>query len=229
MKVGAIILSRLSSSRLPGKALMDLCGTPLVEHVVNLANKISGVDEVILATSEDTSDDELFQFAVKKGIKCFRGDLDNVQGRFLKCLEVYDLDGALRLNGDSPINNIQLLSKGVEIFRSKENLDLVSNVVPRTYPFGMSVECVSKAAMKRVANAPELNNFYKEHVTKFIYDFEKNFEIETIIAESESYKGIHLTVDKKEDLLKITKLISNHDTHLSELEISKVISIERSL
>ena len=57
IEFGAIIFSRMSSKRLPGKALTDLHGTSLLERVIHNVRKIKCLDGICLATSTDKSDD----------------------------------------------------------------------------------------------------------------------------------------------------------------------------
>jgi len=136
MKIGIVILSRMDSSRLPGKALLDIAGKPIIGHVLSFCQKVDGIDSIALATSNRLVDEPLSEFAKTNGIVCIRGSLDNVAERFLLAMEALDLDAAVRINGDSPLNDPALISEGILRFR-KGNFDLVSNVPQRTYPFGV--------------------------------------------------------------------------------------------
>ena len=147
MKIGAIILCRMDSTRLPGKALLNLCGKPLLAYILSFCQKINNLDSIAIATSTRVVDDPLSDFAEVQGISCIRGSLDNVAERFLLAMEILNLDAAVRINGDSPLNNTQILSDGIRLFK-RGNLDLVSNVPARTYPYGMSVEVVGRKAME---------------------------------------------------------------------------------
>src|SRR4051812_7803637 len=117
MNIGAIILARLDSNRLPGKALRDIAGRPLVGYVVDLCRQVAGVDQVVLATSNRAVDEPLARFARSEGIACVRGDTEDVAGRFLYAMESTGFAGALRVNGDSPLNRPALLARAVEVFR----------------------------------------------------------------------------------------------------------------
>jgi len=101
-KKGILIQSRLSSSRLPKKMLMNLGEFKLVEFVYRrcLLSKESDICAVI--TSTDSSDDELYNFCIKKDIPIFRGSLNNVLQRYVDASEFFGLDLICRVCGDSP-------------------------------------------------------------------------------------------------------------------------------
>lgn len=84
-----VLQARTSSTRLPGKVLLPICGLPMAV----LAAKRAGQDgtEVVVATSDDPSDDALAATAKRHGLKIVRGPLDDVLARFI--LATGDLAG----------------------------------------------------------------------------------------------------------------------------------------
>jgi len=80
-RVVAIIQGRMSSSRLPGKILLDLDGQPMLVHVVERVSMAKTVDEVIVATTTDSSDDPAAELCAQRGIPCERGSLYDVLDR----------------------------------------------------------------------------------------------------------------------------------------------------
>jgi spore coat polysaccharide biosynthesis protein SpsF len=221
--MGAIILSRLDSKRLPGKALHTVAGQPLISYVVNMCQSIKGVDNIILATSDRVIDDPLAKYAKDKGMLCARGSVNDVAGRFLSTMEKFELDAAIRINGDSPLNNVELLSKCVAIFR-ENNFDLVSNIIKRTYPYGMSVEVISKNAMKSAYFLMN-NDLQREHVTKYFYDHKNDFRIYDVISEVEHYSGVQLSVDTKEDLKKFSWIVSKLGKDITKVDIDILVNL----
>ena len=146
MKIGAIILARLDSSRLPGKALIKINDRELILRVVDVCSRLNGIKEVIVATTTRDVDTPLAEFIEKNGINCFRGDYQNVAKRFLDVMSQKELDAAIRLNGDSPFQRPFLINQAINIFL-KGGYDLVTNVPGRRYPHGMSVEIISKKSI----------------------------------------------------------------------------------
>src|SRR4051794_17111230 len=167
MRLGATVLARLSSSRLPGKVLRDVGGRPLIAHVLARVEQVRGLDEIVVATSADAADDALEAWCGKHGVPVFRGDLVDVRGRVIACAEHHGLDAVARVNADSPWLDPALLAQGVARMRAT-HCDLVTNVLERTYPYGVAVEVVSVAALLR---SRELLGTVEdaEHVTRAIY------------------------------------------------------------
>ena len=83
------IQARMSSKRLPGKSIMSIGGYPLVVLAALRAGNTG--QRVIVVTSEDKSDDELFEIVTSYGIECFRGNLSNVLLRFKEASDFYNL------------------------------------------------------------------------------------------------------------------------------------------
>jgi spore coat polysaccharide biosynthesis protein SpsF len=225
VKIGAIILSRLDSSRLPNKALINVAGKPLISYVSEICLQVSSIDQVVIATSDRSCDDPLETYAQNAGFSCFRGSVDDVAGRFLGAMERYDFDGALRVNGDSPLNDPDLLSRGARIFRENK-YDLVSNVPGRTYPYGMSLEIVSIAAMRETCEKMSLPQ-HLEHVTKFFYDNIRDFSVHLIRSGKPEYSGVQLAVDTEDDLLRFQWIVKNLKTAYSNVSGDEFVRLAR--
>ncbi len=79
-QVVSLIQARMSSKRLPGKVLMSLGETTVIESIISKANQFS--DQVIVCTSDDPSDEILYNYCQHLGVLCFRGPLDDVFHRY---------------------------------------------------------------------------------------------------------------------------------------------------
>ena len=71
LKIIAIIQARMSSKRLPNKVLLPLSGSPVIEHIVQRLSTSEGLDEIIIATSTDKTDDVLANWCFEKKNKMF--------------------------------------------------------------------------------------------------------------------------------------------------------------
>lgn len=213
-RAGAIILARLDSSRLPGKALLDVRGKPMLVYVLERAEKIRGVDRVVLATSDRPVDDPLETFANKRGVAIFRGSAEDVAGRALGCARKFGFYAFVRINGDSPLIDFKAIAEALEMFKS-EKLDFVTNVFKRTFPVGMSVEVFSTDAFARgyeKMTAPE----HFEHVTRYFYDNPARFAFHNMESGDETLADVHLAVDTKEDLKRLEWMLEAMDSgHLA--------------
>src|SRR5687767_5176706 len=136
----AIVLARLDSSRLPNKALHKINGKPLIEYcIAPLLDNPMFIP--ILATSDRHIDDPLESIARKNGIKVFRGSLENIAQRVEECIKYYNISAFARINGDSPFVRKELLEDGFSLME-RDHLDLVTNLVPRSFPYGISLEII---------------------------------------------------------------------------------------
>jgi spore coat polysaccharide biosynthesis protein SpsF (cytidylyltransferase family) len=208
MKSGAIILARLDSSRLPGKALKRVGDKLLIEHCITKL-KTSTLIEPILATSDREIDYPLIEIAKKHSIKYFAGNLNNVANRVLGCIDYFSLDYFARINGDSPFLNIHLLDTSFgEIVKGQ--YDFGTNLLPRTFPYGVSLEIFNSEIYRNGYKLFKGNSTYEEHITSYFYDnksnyYYKNFESSFKLSPEES-KNFRLVIDTKEDYEIITQM-----------------------
>ena len=170
MKIGAIVICRYNSSRLPGKILKEINGKPLLNYILERLDGVVGLDDVIIATSNKETDDPIVEYCDKNNLKYYRGDLNNVAERFLKCAQHFNLDYAIRINGDNLFVDSKVISEMIDVAR-KGSYDLISNVKDRTFPKGISVEIV-KTAFYNKSYLKFDSDYYKEHVTIYFYENE---------------------------------------------------------
>ena len=102
----AILQARMSSSRLPGKVMMPLNGEPMIYRQIERIKQASTIDEVIVATSTDPSDDSLVEFLQNQGIEVFRGSLNDVLSRFSEIQKITKSTAIIRLTGDLSLIHI---------------------------------------------------------------------------------------------------------------------------
>ena len=200
----AIVQARTTSRRLPGKVLRAVAGKPLLEYLLERLERCRLVTEVFLATSDDPSDDELASLCARLGVAVYRGSLNNVVARFLALARKHNLASFVRVNGDSPLLDPAIVDRGVALFDTQA-CDLVTNVFPRTYPKGQSVEVVSTAALERVA-ALSADPEDLEHVTRYFYGHPDEFRI-TNFAYGLDAGGVQLSVDSAEDLARLELMV----------------------
>ena len=199
MKVGAIIFSRISSNRLPGKALLDISGRTLLGRVLDRTKAIEGINEVIISTSSEKEDDLIEQFAKKEKVETYRGSLENVVERALETCSKYNLDKFARICGDRPFFDPKLVSKLIKI-HNELDLDIATTTFPSSYPSGLNGEVINTRALskvfKKINNKDDL-----EHLTSYFYKNSSNFSIRNISAPKNlKLNDLSLSIDTKEDL-----------------------------
>ena len=224
VKVGAVVQARMSSRRLPGKVLMPLAGRPVLWWLLERLRHASSLDAVVLATSDAADDDPVASFAAEHGVLCHRGPLDDVVGRVLGAARGHGLDAIARVNGDSPLLDQRLVDQGVELFRAA-GVDLVTNVRPRTFPPGQSVEVVRRDALEH-AHAADTSPEEREHVTGPLY--ENDFRIARFETDPPRTEP-GLTVDTPADRDFIEAVIESLDRPHHEVGWEELWRISRAL
>lgn len=204
-----IIQARSSSKRFRRKVLFKVNKKPIIYHVINRLNSSKKVKRIIVATSSKKSDNELASYLKKIGVECYRGSLNNVALRLYNAAKKYRLNFFMRISGDSPLIDPQIINRAIEIFSKNRNIDLVTNVFPRTFSSGQSVEIIKTKLLE--SYIAKMNATEKEHVTSFFYSNYKKFKIINFKNKnSQKYKkNLKFSVDTKSDLLKILKYFKN--------------------
>ena len=170
----AIIQARLSSKRLPFKVLRELNGEPLIMHVLKRVLRSNLVERTIIATSSKKTDDKLTDYLSDKKISFYRGSLENVAERMLGCAKKLGAEEFIRINGDSPLIDPMIIDKAI-LLNKKDNYDLCTNVLTRTFPKGQSVEIIKTEILNK--HIKSFSKTEKEHVTEFFYKNANKFKI----------------------------------------------------
>ena len=200
-----IIQARMNSKRLPRKVLTKINGKPLIQHVIDRVKKAKLVKKIIVATSNNYTDRVLVNYLKKNKLNYFCGSLKNVAQRFEEIIEAYNIKSFVRISADSPLIDPQLIDLSIKKFL-KEKYDIVTNVHPRTFPLGQSVEVLcSKIYLKNFKKFNKIDRF-KEHPPLFFYENPKKFKIYNI-KNRKNYSKYRLCVDTKEDFNFIKKII----------------------
>jgi spore coat polysaccharide biosynthesis protein SpsF (cytidylyltransferase family) len=198
MKIIAIIQARMTSRRLPGKALINVHGKPLLSFLIERVKNCTLIDDAILATSSHPSDDPLEIFAKNQSIAVYRGSLENVAERLCNAARSNQADGLVRICGDSPLIDPNLIDQLVYLFRSSPGVDLVTNVQTRTFPKGQSIEVISVSALESKVSAG-LTEEEKEHATLSFYKSSDQSN-KLSVTRSPDISSVQLSVDNKRDL-----------------------------
>jgi len=181
-KTIAIIQARYSSSRLPGKVLLDIAGQPMLARVVERARRARSLDGVMVATTTDPSDDPVEALCRERGYACYRGSLHDVLDRYYQAARQAGAEVVVRLTADCPVLDPALVDELVTAFLGPQAappypFDFAANRLPppwgRTYPIGLDVEACTFAALERAwREADRLH--HREHVMPYLYEEERS-------------------------------------------------------
>ncbi|MDZ4179352.1 MAG: NTP transferase domain-containing protein, partial [Coriobacteriia bacterium] len=124
-----IAQARMSSTRLPGKTLMDLGGAPVLDRVIARARRAKLADDVWLAITEDPSDDVLEEHARALGVPYVRGSLDDVLARYAQAAEASSADAIVRITCDCPLIDPDVIDAVIRAYRDTPGMDYCSNTL----------------------------------------------------------------------------------------------------
>lgn len=207
MKIGAVIIARYNSSRFYGKVLKEICGVVALEHTYNRLRKVLPAEQIVIATSIETTDDPINDFALKNGWQVFRGSLDNVAERFLQAGEEMNWDYMIRINGDNIFIDLQCLGNMLDTAITGQ-FDFLTNVKDRTFPKGMSIEFVKKEFYQNAYEKLKHSSEYTEHVTLALYQNNWGEYAYFFNTEIDAVQGVQLALDTPEDFERIGSLIT---------------------
>ncbi len=220
MKIIAIIQARVGSTRFPNKVMQLILGKPMIEVLLTRLNQSKQIDKIIVATSDDTRNDELEKHVRKIGYDVYRGSENDVLDRYYHAAKEYKPDAIVRITGDCPLIDSEVVDSVIEAFKI-ENVDYVSNVSPPTYPDGLDAEVFSFSALEASWSQTK-NPFDREHVTPYIRG-SKKFSVHNIANEND-YSSERWTVDEPEDFEVVTHIFDHFEgyTNFSWLDVIKL-------
>lgn len=196
MSVTAIIQARCGSTRLPNKIFKEFVGKPSLLHQLQRIKACQTINDLIIATTTLSEDDQVETFCREHGYKCFRGSQNDVLERFyLACLKFSVTDVIVRLTADCPLLDPEIIDRTVRLFLDNQ-VDYVSNTIERTFPIGTDTEVFNFKGLERChkETPPE----WREHVTPYFY--KSNGIFKTLnLKNSENLGHVRLTLDTPED------------------------------
>jgi spore coat polysaccharide biosynthesis protein SpsF len=208
VKTAAIIEARMASSRLPGKVLLPVLNLPMLGRLIMRLKSIDLLDQIIVATTDNSDDGLVAATAAKYGAEVYRGSENDVLGRVLEAAKKYDVDLIVEITGDCPIIDPKIVVTVIQNY-FESSADYVSNSNIRSYPDGMDVQVYRTNVLEyssSLANLP----LEREHVTLHIRQNPTLFKILDIHAPKEFfYPNLGLTLDTSEDFDLLTKIIEN--------------------
>ena len=208
----------MGSTRLPGKVMMPVKGKPLLYYLINQVKHCTKLSKIVIATTTLQEDDDISDYVKSLGLDVYRGSSTDVLDRYYNCAKKYEADTIVRISGDSPLIDHNIIDKCIIEFE-KNNFDYLSNTVTKRndkweetyngYPLGFAVEVFSFDALNIAwNNAKEPSD--REHVTEYIWKNPKIFKIGSI-KNKEDLSHIRLVVDYQKDFEKIKDIIENFE------------------
>jgi spore coat polysaccharide biosynthesis protein SpsF len=225
LKIVATIEARMGSVRLPGKVLLDIGGILSLECQIKRIIQSSLIDEIVLATTENTSDDQLVNFAHEIGIRVFRGSEEDVLSRILGAARSVDGNLLVQITGDCPLIDPQIVDQVIRCYLDANGqYDFVSNEIIRSYPIGLDCRVFPVKILAEVDKCCK-DPVHRVHGSTYIYlgEGKKMYRSHNIIApDNLNYPNWRWTLDTKSDLEFLQKIGRNFGNDIITLSASKL-------
>lgn len=197
MKTVAIIQARMTSTRLPGKVMMDLDGSPMLYQVIARARLANALDLVTVATTTNATDDTIAEYCKAQRVQCFRGSENDVLDRYYQAARHFGAEVIVRLTADCPLLDPAVIDQVIETFRAGD-YDYISNTIEVSYPDGLDTEVFSLTALRRAWKEANLIS-EREHVTPYLWKHPDLFRLANVKNETD-FSKLRWTVDEPQDL-----------------------------
>ncbi len=201
-EVWAMVLARTRSTRLPGKATLEIGGMPTLQHLCERLKQAHSLDRIVLCTTEEPEDDSLVQLAKNSGVHWFRGPTEDVLGRMLGALEGEEVDLAVRVTGDDILVDPDYLDRAVNhhLRVNAEYSDL------KALPSGTEVE-VFDVALLRDLWLLARDSSGTEYLTNYVANHRDQFRTTSVPVDGRHSHRWRLTLDTPEDYEVIRKVL----------------------
>ncbi|MFH1428051.1 MAG: glycosyltransferase family protein, partial [Patescibacteria group bacterium] len=204
--ITAIIQARMQATRLPNKVLLLLGKKTVLENVIGRVKQANLVNKIVVATSTEIADDQIYNLCKKIKVDCFRGSLNDVLDRYYQAALQYNATDICRITSDCPLIDPKVIDQVIEIYLSKR-YDFVSNSHPvATYPDGFDVWVFSFQALKKAWQDAKLPS-EREHVTSYIWNNPNKFKIYNLKNKVDQ-SHYRLTIDEEKDYKLLKRIFS---------------------
>ena len=186
--------------------MMQALGRPMLAHLTSRLKAVPSIDEIVLATTVNSADDVLVDFAKKDGIKVFRGSEEDVLERVIGAGQSAGADVLVEITGDCPVIDPDLVEQTIQMY-FHHKVDYASNSIVSSYPDGMETQVISMAALIDAA-ARTKDPLDREHVSLYLWQRPQQYRIVHLVAPpSLHWPGLGLTLDEQGDFLLLSKII----------------------
>jgi spore coat polysaccharide biosynthesis protein SpsF len=224
-RVVVIVQARMTSTRLPGKVLMDLAGKPMLERQLERLARCARADDIVLATTTNATDDPLAELAARLDLRCHRGSEHDVLDRYVGAARAAEADVVVRVTADCPL--IDPAETDVVIEALAPGIDYAANIIERDLPRGLDVEALWRDTLERVdrmaSSAPA-----REHVTYFINAERPQLFERCAVRRPFAAADLRWTVDAPEDLAVVRRIYDELGLAERPLPLADVVAHVRA-
>ncbi len=206
-KVVAIVEARMTSSRLPGKHLLQVRGRPMLGYLIERLKAVPSLDQIVVAMTDRENDDPLHAYVESQGVTVYRGSEDDVMGRVLLAAQANSTDVICEVTGDCPIIDPDLVEQIVQTYLA--NSAAYVNNFRGGLPSGMTAQVFSTEALALSASLTS-EPLDREHVTLHIKRHPELFPpIYIVPLRPMMRRDLVFTLDEKSDYELLKKIIEH--------------------
>ncbi len=231
-KIVASIEARMTSSRLPGKVLMEMDGKPVLEILIDRLKRSKFINEIVIATTSNDADDRIEELGKELNVAVFRGSEDDVLGRVVGAVETLKGDIIVEITGDCPLMDPEVMDSVIEEYIENypeydyvTNIGYVENEV-REIPIGMDIRVFTFKDLKYISEITD-DPEDREHVSLYFFRTGKNkyklFNIKTPDKWKRNY-SVRLALDTKEDFQFIEKIYTELNKINKEFGLEDILN-----
>jgi spore coat polysaccharide biosynthesis protein SpsF len=205
--VGVIVAARTGSKRLPGKVLMPLGGQPMILFLLHRLSSSQYASAIVLATTDQPSDDVLANIVSNAGYPVFRGSEENLVNRYINAAAHYGFDYVVRVTGDCPLVDAESLDFCLKQTFLDTKFDLAST--KGNFPIGIDYEIYSASKMIELEMSEIFTSEEREHLTLHFYNHADKYTILQLQPRVDWSSGGTYTVDTLCDYFKILQIVES--------------------
>lgn len=214
MKRVIIVQARMTSTRLPGKVLMNLAGRPMLAQQIRRLKHCREMDEIVIATTTNSTDDPVVTLAEAECVRWFRGSERDVLSRYVGAAHEAKAEIVVRITADCPLIDPEQSDAVISaLTEAGTEYDYASNCLTRTLPKGLDTEAFFLDTLDRTSRMAT-SSAAREHVTYFIHTERPNLFALRSITSDEDNSDLRWTVDTLADFESVTRIYEQ--LHLDE-------------
>lgn len=224
MNIGALVPIRLTSERLPNKALLEIAGRPVCYHLfdqVIASSFIKNKSSIVVCTTDHKSDDPLVEIVKKYGCSVFRGHTTDIIDRFYAAMIKFKLDAVIQIDGDDPLSSTEYMDLTMQALLANSELDIVTVE-------GLPLGCATKSFRRRAVEKVKPFYLTKKNDTGFIYYLTKTGLCNHLLLRCSDpvhqHQTARLTLDYREDYELFKNILEEIKTGDKPLSLREVVT-----
>lgn len=190
----AIVQARMGSSRLPGKVMKEVCGKPLIGHMIYRLGFAQKLEKVVVAVPDDERGGPLARYVQSLGIDVFFGSELDVLARYYFAAKQHDARHVMRLTADCPLMDPCLVDAITERYLQQQPDYMRTGM---RFAEGLGIEIFRFEAIEKSYREARLRS-EREHVTQYIQKHPEFFKLSVFENETDDSR-MRLTVDEPQD------------------------------